>query len=211
MGRVDEMYRAKLAQVNSMMKSHMSRVGVSSSNFSSVLKETMSNNDTTASKATSFSAKYGINVSTKPGKLTALPNENKYNDLIAKAADKYNLDPNLIKSVMRLESQFKRNALSSSGAMGLMQLKEAAASDLGITDPYDPAQNIDGGARYLRRGIDRFGDVRLSLAGYYTGPNRVSGFNIGDPDDETEYNKLPENVRSYIDRVINNYIQYTSD
>ena len=209
MGQVDKILQGKIADVNSMMKSHLSRVGFSTSNFSGILSEAVANSNAQAGSSVLMN-NTAAKASTSSGNFKVLPNENAYNDLINQAAVKYNLDPNLIKSVMRLESQFKRKALSCSGAMGLMQLMPGTAASLGVTDAYDPEQNIDGGAKYLRKQINRFGDVRLALAGYYTGPNRVAGYGITNLDDEEQYNRLPENVRSYIERVINNYIQYTN-
>ena len=143
-----------------------------------------------------------------------MANENRYNALIKSAAEKYNLDPNYVKSVVRLESQFKIGARSTVGAMGLMQLMPGTAASLGVTDGYDPEQNINGGAKYLRKQLDRFGDTRLALAAYYTGPNRLQGIlesnNITDLNDPEQYNKLPEYLRSYIERVVKNYEGYTA-
>lgn len=214
MGKVDSILQAKMAQVNSVMSSNLSRAGISAASFSNLLSKAMSKSSAESIKNKSPYSNLGMNtnsvVSTKQGGPTYLPNENRYNDLITKAAEKYDLDPNLIKAVMRLESQFKNTALSSVGATGLMQLMPGTAASLGVTDSSDPAQNIEGGAKYIRKQLNRFGDIRLALAGYYTGPNRVAGYGITNPDKLEEYNKLSEGVRHYLDRVMKNYIEYTS-
>ena len=101
----------------------------------------------------------------------------KIDDLVTNAAAKYSLDAHLIFAVMRQESSFNPRATSSKGARGLMQLMPATAMRLGVRDIYDPAQNIDGGARYLRFLMDTFnGDVQLTLAAYNAGEGAVARY-----------------------------------
>ena len=96
---------------------------------------------------------------------------------IHQAACKYNLPPGLIKAVIRAESNFQVGAVSAAGAQGLMQLMPATARELGVEDPFDIAQNIDGGARYLRQMLDNFGgDVKVALAAYNAGPGTVEKY-----------------------------------
>ena len=105
----------------------------------------------------------------------------KYDALIAQSAARHGVDPNLIIAVMRQESGFNLRALSYKGATGLMQLMPATARRFGVTNIYDPAQNIEGGTTYLRFLLDKFnGDVKLVLAGYNAGENAVinSGYRI---------------------------------
>lgn len=105
----------------------------------------------------------------------------KYDELIAISAARNGVDPNLITAVMRQESGFQKNARSYKGATGLMQLMPGTAARFGVTNIYDPAQNIEGGARYLRFLLDSFnGDVDLTLAGYNAGEHAVmnSGYKI---------------------------------
>jgi hypothetical protein len=86
------------------------------------------------------------------------------------AGRQYNINPNLLRAVAQVESNFRANATSPAGAMGIMQIMPATARHLGVTDPFDPLQSIMGGARYLREQLDRFnGDIRLALAAYNAG------------------------------------------
>jgi transglycosylase-like protein with SLT domain len=97
-----------------------------------------------------------------------------FDDLIEKTAFRYHVDPQLVEAVVRVESDGNPRALSSKGAQGLMQLIPATAQRLGVQDPNDPRQNVEGGVSYLRYLLDRFGgDVSLALAGYNAGENSV--------------------------------------
>ncbi|MEN6613747.1 MAG: lytic transglycosylase domain-containing protein [Armatimonadota bacterium] len=109
-----------------------------------------------------------------------------YQDMIDSAASKYGVDPALIKGVIRAESGFKSNAVSSSGAQGLMQLMPSTADALGCSDPFDPEQNIDAGAKYLKEQMNRFGSVELALAAYNAGTNAVAKYRGVPPYRETQ-------------------------
>jgi soluble lytic murein transglycosylase-like protein len=98
----------------------------------------------------------------------------KYDEMVTQSAARHGIDPNLVFAVMRQESGFNPRAVSYKGASGLMQLMPATARRLGVTNIFDPAQNIDAGTRYLRFLLDIFnGDVKLALAGYNAGENAV--------------------------------------
>jgi len=106
---------------------------------------------------------------------------------IQRAATRYRVPSGLIQSVIWSESNFRADAVSPAGAQGLMQLMPATARELGVTDPFDVQQNIDGGTRYLRQMLDRFeGNVEIALAAYNAGPGTVSRYGGMPPYRETQ-------------------------
>ena len=116
-----------------------------------------------------------------------------YADLIRQAARAQQVDPALVTSVIHVESCFDPQAVSRVGAHGLMQLMPATAADLGVSDRFDPAQNIRGGTRYLAAMLQRFGgDLDLALAAYNAGPGAVERHGGVPPFAETQ---------TYIQRV----------
>jgi soluble lytic murein transglycosylase-like protein len=111
----------------------------------------------------------------------------KVDSLIADSGRRNGVDPVLLYAIMHRESSFKRFAVSNKGARGLMQLMPATAARFGVRDIFDPAQNIDAGARYVRFLLDRFGgDVRLALAGYNAGEGAVDKYRGVPPYRETQ-------------------------
>lgn len=124
----------------------------------------------------------------------------KYEKIIHYYGVRYNIDPNLIRAVIRTESAFNAKAVSHRGAIGLMQLMPATAKELEVSDPFDPEQNIKGGTRYLRSLLNTFEqDLRLALAAYNAGPTIVLK--------EMAVPRFPETVE-YIKRVLTYYQQY---
>ena len=110
----------------------------------------------------------------------------KFSQEVSRASAVTGLDQRLLHAVIAVESDYRPEVVSEKGAMGLMQLMPATATELGVVDPFDPEENILGGARYLRRLWDRFGDLTLALAAYNAGPERVERFGGVPPFAETE-------------------------
>ena len=111
---------------------------------------------------------------------------NKYDSIITGAALRNNIDPMWIKAVVKVESDFERYSISRVGARGLMQLMPGTAKEMKVKNVFDPAQNIYGGSGYLRKMINRFGNMRLALAAYNAGPTAVAKYQGIPPFDETE-------------------------
>jgi len=119
--------------------------------------------------------------------------------IIDRAARRFEVDPALIRSVIKAESNFNAAATSPAGAMGLMQLMPGTASDMGFARPYDPEENIMGGVQYLKLLLNRYdGDLERTLAAYNWG--------MGNVDKKT--GRLPSETRTYIARVLQNYERY---
>ena len=118
-----------------------------------------------------------------------------FDSLIEQHARANDLSPVLVRAVIEAESAFNPRAVSHVGAMGLMQLMPGTARDLGVTDPFDPDDNIRGGTKYLRKLLDRFDDnVHLALAAYNAGPGAVERYDGVPPYRET---------RSYVAKIGN--------
>lgn len=121
----------------------------------------------------------------------------KYDAIIKEKADKYNVSENLVKSMIKQESNFDPKAVSPKGAKGLMQLMPQTASLLGVDNAFNPEDNIDGGTKYIRMLLDRFdGNVVKALAAYNAGPETVEKYK-GIPD-YTETKNYVKNILNYM-------------
>ncbi len=118
--------------------------------------------------------------------------------MIDKVAQKHGVDEKLVRALVRQESGFNPNATSHCGAMGLMQLMPATAKGLGVTDPYNPVQNVEGGVKYLKSMLNKYnGNVILALAAYNAGPGAVDKYGTVPPYGETQ---------NYVKSILANYL-----
>lgn len=131
-----------------------------------------------------------------PQSVTALSRQG-LSDVVNGAGERHQIDPDFINSVIRAESGFHQNAVSKKGAQGLMQLMPGTASQLGVSNAFDPHANVDGGTKYLRELLEKYNyDVPKALAAYNAGPQRVDRYHGVPPYYETQ---------SYIARIIRDY------
>ncbi|MCE5236823.1 MAG: lytic transglycosylase domain-containing protein [Eubacteriales bacterium] len=188
---VNTIYYQKLTEVQSKLDSTAARAGLNAPLFSSLLAQAVGGADAGTSE---------VSVTSSAA----------YDAVIEAASSRYGLDADLIRAVIRVESGYNKSAVSSAGAQGLMQLMPGTANSLGVTDSFDATQNIFAGTQYLAQQLDRFGDIRLALAAYNTGPSRVASYGIADADNASEYAKISPSVRSYVDKVLSYYSAYAS-
>jgi soluble lytic murein transglycosylase-like protein len=132
------------------------------------------------------------------GNNNSIQNKGQILSMVEKVSEKYGVDSNLVKALIKQESGFNPNAKSKAGAMGLMQLMPATAKALGVKDPYNAAQNVEGGVKYLKSMLNKYnGNVILALAAYNAGPNAVDKYSGVPPYKETQ---------NYVRNILANYL-----
>jgi soluble lytic murein transglycosylase-like protein len=177
----------RIEQIQAMMAS-LAPVGAQATPSSSSSPTAFASSLQAATSATAPAATTGTTAAT--GAATPFAAE------IDAAAARNGVDPALLRGLIRQESNFNADARSPAGAMGLTQLMPATAAGLGVANPSDPAQSIQGGAKYLKQQLDRFGgDVSKALAAYNAGPGAVQKYNGVPPYAETQ--NYVKNVTAY--------------
>ncbi len=153
---------------------------------------------------TEINANYVLVMKEKPVHFSVGTDVTKYDQLIAKTAEKYQVDSALVKAVIKAESNFNHQAVSRVGARGLMQLMPATASYLQVPDSFHPEQNIEGGVRYLRYLLNLYqNNLHLALAAYNAGEGAVNRYNRQIP----PYRE----TQTYVRRVLSFFNSYQTD
>lgn len=178
--------------------------------MSEIMKETLGDSDSfqlvlesmmkAAADSNTDLSSLGISDSDTSGQL---PNSTNIDEAVEKASDKYNVDKDLIMSVINQESAFNPYAKSSAGAMGLMQLMPDTADEMGVTDPYNVDENIDGGTHYLKSLLDMYAQNKeLALSAYNAGPGTLLQSGV---DSSSKIDKLPVETRNYVSNIMKSY------
>ena len=131
-----------------------------------------------------------------------------YDAIISQKSSQYGVNENLVKAVIEAESDYHASSVSSCGAIGLMQLMPSTAKSLGVSNPYDPAENIDGGIRYLKDKLDSYhGNIKMALAAYNCGPGKLNSLHITNIDDPVQFARLPSETQNYVNKIMKNLYQ----
>lgn len=197
---------ARLAQVQSTVSSRLAEItSTTGIPFSIVLQKAASGAQTVQEAETARAEE----PSDLQGTGTALDSSSGIRALATQAGAQYNVNPELIQALIWAESGGRADAVSGAGAMGLMQLMPYTAESLGVSDPFDPAQNIDGGARLLSSLLERYdGNVNLALAAYNMGSGGLSRTGVTSLDSSYELSMLPSETQSLLSRVSQYLAQY---
>ncbi len=149
------------------------------------------------------SSNYRLYIRSSQPRFSPSPGTKKYDPIIQDASRRFGVDFSLLKAIIQAESSFNPEAISRKGARGLMQIMPENFKTLDIRDPFDPMQNIMGGARYFRTLLDRYqGKVALTLAAYNAGPTMVDRYQRIPPFAETQ---------GYVEKVLRFYKYYKND
>lgn len=137
-----------------------------------------------------------------------IPVDERIENAVQLYSNKYGVDSDLVKAIIKVESNYDPNVVSSAGAQGLMQLMPENCTSLGVTDPLNIEQNIEGGVKHIKEYIDRYnGDIEMALMAYNGGPTRMANRGVNSIDD---IYKMPKETQNYVPKVMSYYRGYAN-
>ncbi|SFL32493.1 Transglycosylase SLT domain-containing protein [Paenibacillus sp. 1_12] len=214
-----ELLRMQLLYKTNILSDKSSGAGNDESEFSELLNDLLSQNTDnsmfnraasvpvtqTALKPSGLSPLFASASSYRTGTTAGSLQAAELDPLIQEAGRRHQVQPSLVKAVIDAESSFNSKAVSQAGAKGLMQLMDATGKSVGVNDPFDPVQNVQGGTKYLSNLLKKYdGNQGVALAAYNAGSGRIDRLGIANDNDlAAKMSQLPKETQAYVAKVMN--------